>query len=94
MAADTIAPFAIEAIVKRSNIWRYLLLRWSGAWIDFIVLFLFLLIPDFVLGNLLYQETIWIWLIPVILYFPVLEGIWGRTLGKLIAGTMVVDNSG
>jgi uncharacterized RDD family membrane protein YckC len=94
MTADTIAPFDIEAIVKRSTIWRYLLLRWLGAFIDMVLLVLFLLTPDFVLGNPLYQETLWIWVTPVILYFPVLEGIWGRTLGKLIAGTMVVDNSG
>ena len=94
VTADPIAPFSIEATVKRSNIWRYLFLRWLGAWIDLIVLSLFLLIPDLVLGNLLYQETIWIWLVPLIIYFPVLEGIWGRSLGKLITGMRVVDNSG
>lgn len=29
-----------------------------------------------------------------VLYFPLTEGLWGRTLGKLFAGTMVVDKAG
>jgi uncharacterized RDD family membrane protein YckC len=91
MNAGTIA---IEAIVKRSSMGSYLFRRWLGAWIDFILLALCLLIPDYLLGNQLYQQTLLIWLAVPILYFPVLEGIWGRSIGKLITGTMVVDSSG
>ena len=88
------SPFAIESVIARSGIWSYLLLRWLGAWIDFILVFLFLALPDAALGNTLYQETIWLWLVAPIIYFPVTEGIWGRSLGKLITGTVVVDNAG
>ena len=91
---SVIHPFPIEDIARRSNIWRYLLLRWLGARIDLLVLFLFLALPDFALGNPLYQRTIWIWVVGPILYFPILEGIWGRTLGKVVAGITVVDNCG
>ena len=34
------------------------------------------------------------WLVLVVLYFPVLEGLYGTTLGKLIAGVVVVDEFG
>jgi uncharacterized RDD family membrane protein YckC len=93
-SSGTASPFAIESIVGRSGIWSYLLLRWLGAWIDFIVVFLFLALPDSALGNALYQETIWIWLVVPVIYFPVSEGIWGRSLGKLVTGTVVVDDAG
>jgi uncharacterized RDD family membrane protein YckC len=93
-SSGTASPFAIESIVGRSGIRSYLLLRWLGAWIDFVVVFLSLALPDAALGNTLYQETIWIWLVAPVIYFPVSEGIWGRSLGKLITGTMVVDAAG
>jgi uncharacterized RDD family membrane protein YckC len=88
------APLAIDEIAVRSSLGQLLLRRWLGAWIDFIVLFSFLLVPDYILGSTLYQDTSWIWLSALILYFPVVEGLWGRSLGKLITGTIVVDNTG
>jgi uncharacterized RDD family membrane protein YckC len=35
-----------------------------------------------------------VWLPMLVAYFPVLEGLTGRTLGKLVAGTVVVDELG
>jgi uncharacterized RDD family membrane protein YckC len=88
------APIAVEEIAERSDLFQLLLRRWLGAWIDIAVLFSFLLVPDFLLGNALYQDTIWIWAGALVIYFPIVEGIWGRSLGKLITGTIVVDNAG
>jgi len=68
--------------------------RWLGAWIDFIVLLLFLVIPDYVLGNETYQATLFVWLGLGVAYFPVMETLLGRTVGKFVARTRVVDARG
>jgi hypothetical protein len=81
-------------IARQSKLGPHLLLRWLGAWTDFIVLFLFLLVPEYLLGKPVYQATLVIWLGAAILYFPIGEGIWGRTLGKLVTGMIVVDKDG
>ena len=83
-----------EYISQRSSLALHLFLRWVGAWIDLIVLALFLLVPDYLLGNETYRATIFIWLGLVILYFPIGEAFWGRTLGKLLTGLVVVDADG
>jgi uncharacterized RDD family membrane protein YckC len=84
----------VENIARRSRLVPHLLLRWVGAWVDFIVLALLFLAPDYVLGNDLYRATLAIWLGAAILYFPIGEGVWGRTIGKLVTGTIVVDATG
>src|SRR4249919_440769 len=68
--------------------------RWLGAWIDFIVLVSFLIIPDYLLGNELYRETMFVWLGLMAAYFPVMETIFGKTLGKFITRTRVVNEKG
>lgn len=94
MSSDVMSTFTVKQIVARPKIWQYMLLRWLGGAIDLVFIVLLFLIPDMVLGNARYQETIWFWAIVAIIYFPVFEGIWGRSIGKLIAGTMVVDELG
>ncbi|MGA9320106.1 MAG: RDD family protein [Xanthobacteraceae bacterium] len=84
----------IQDLAERSEFGEISVRRAIGAFIDFIVLFLFLLIPDAVLGNELYQKTIWLWLGALVLYFVLGEGLWGRSVGKLIMGTAVVDAAG
>jgi uncharacterized RDD family membrane protein YckC len=68
--------------------------RWLGAWIDFIVLASFLLIPDYLLGNSLYQRTIFVWLGLIVVYFPFMESACGKTIGKFVTRTRVVDSQG
>jgi uncharacterized RDD family membrane protein YckC len=68
--------------------------RWLATWIDFVVLALFLLVPDYVLGNELYRKTIFVWLALAIAYFPTLETLYGRSLGKFVSGIVVVDANG
>jgi uncharacterized RDD family membrane protein YckC len=68
--------------------------RWLGAWVDFIVLASFLLIPDYVLGNARYQATVAVWLGLFVAYFPVMEALFGRTVGKFVTRTRVVNAAG
>lgn len=68
--------------------------RWLGAWIDFVVLISFLLLPDYLLGNELYQKTLLVWLGLMASYFPVMETVFGKTVGKFITRTRVVSATG
>ena len=71
-------------------LWR----RCLGGWIDIIVLIGILVAADYLLGNELYQKTIAIWLSIVVVYFPLLEGLTGQSIGKVISRTRVVDAQG
>lgn len=68
--------------------------RWLGAWIDFVVLLSFLLVPDYVLGNATYRATLAVWIALLVAYFPVMEAVFGRTVGKFVTRTRVVDAAG
>lgn len=68
--------------------------RWGATWIDFAVLASFLMLPDWLLGNELYQRTMIIWLSLLLLYIPMCEWLFGRTLGKLVVFIQVVDENG
>jgi formylglycine-generating enzyme required for sulfatase activity/uncharacterized RDD family membrane protein YckC len=83
-----------DEIARTSKLGLHLLLRWVGAWVDFLVIVLLLMGPDYFLGNKLYQQTLAVWLGIIVLYFLIGEGLWGRTLGKLLTGMVVVDKSG
>jgi uncharacterized membrane protein len=48
--------------------------RWAATILDYIVCFCFLLIPNLVFGKEIYQRFIWLWLILLLLYFPLIEG--------------------
>lgn len=68
--------------------------RWLGAWIDFAVLLSFLLVPDYVLGNARYQSTMAVWIGLLLAYFPLTEALFGRSLGKFVTRTRVVNARG
>ena len=72
----------------------FVMRRWLGAWIDFIVLLSFLVVPDYVLGNAAYQATMAIWLGLLAAYFPVTEVLFGKSVGKLVTRTCVVNEAG
>lgn len=67
--------------------------RWLGAWVDFIALLLIFLIPDLI-SNDLYRAGLPVWMALAVLYFPVLESWKGRTLGKIVTRTVIVDGEG
>jgi uncharacterized RDD family membrane protein YckC len=81
-------------IARKMSLGGILVRRWLGAWIDFVVLASLFLAPDYFLGNAIYQKTLYVWVALAVLYFPITEGLFGRTLGKLIAGTVVVNSKG
>jgi uncharacterized RDD family membrane protein YckC len=104
MSLSTVAPADINAggtpmtpiqeLAERSVSGELLVRRAIGACIDFIVLFSILLAAEAVLGNELYQKTLWVWIGAQALYFVLAEGLLGRSVGKLIMGTVVVDSAG
>ena len=68
--------------------------RWLGAWIDFLVLLSFLVVPEYLLGNQTYRATLPVWIGLLVAYFPLMEVLLGRTVGKFATGTRVVNASG
>ena len=83
-------PDAIARSYDTSMIVR----RWLGCWVDFIALGALFLIPDALLGNATYQRLLPLWIVLAALYFPVTEGLTGRSLGKLATRTIVVNARG
>jgi uncharacterized RDD family membrane protein YckC len=84
----------IQDLAERSEFGELLVRRLCGTCIDYILLFLFLVLAETVLGKELYQTTVWVWISILPLYFLVTEGVWGRSVGKLLMGTVVVDKAG
>jgi uncharacterized RDD family membrane protein YckC len=85
-----------ERVARSTSVGGLLLRRWLGAWIDFIALALVFVAPAFLLdlvgaSNAMAAAA---GLVAAVLYFPLTEGLWGRSLGKLISGTIVVDQAG
>ncbi len=93
------SPNIGERIARRADTGGLLFRRWAGAWIDFVALGALILAPSFLIGlrgvipaaapiPALFGLGL------AVLYFPVCEGVWGRSLGKLVTGTIVVDRTG
>ena len=68
--------------------------RWAGAWIDFIALAILFLGPSALLSAAIYQSTMPLWAGLALVYFPLAEGLTGRSLGKFVSRTKVVDSKG
>jgi uncharacterized RDD family membrane protein YckC len=96
-----------EWVAERADKGNMLVRRWAGAWIDFVALALLLFVPAFIVTFLVglggasvgrwNQVGGWMVAFDILLavaYFPVTEGLWGRSLGKLVTGTIVVKRDG
>jgi len=81
-------------VARRLEVGEILLRRWAGCWIDLIVLAALVLAPGFAVARSPRVPWTWVFMIPVLLYFPVTESLWGRSLGKLVTGLAVVDAKG
>ena len=81
-------------VARRMDSGGIVLRRWAGAWIDFVALAALFFGPAFLLRSLSINLAIGVGCVAVLAYFPVAEGVWGRSLGKLITGTIVVDRAG
>jgi uncharacterized RDD family membrane protein YckC len=74
--------------------------RWAGCWIDFIAAAICFFIPALLFAAISPGMTTaslaltLVCLAAPLAYYIVTEALWGRTLGKLITGTVVVDAAG
>jgi uncharacterized RDD family membrane protein YckC len=95
----------VQELAENSSRATLLILRWLATWIDLIVLavlgFAPIVLALIILGpdnagarEDLATPLVTTGLILILLYFPVLESVWGVSLGKLVTGLRVVDKSG
>lgn len=68
--------------------------RWAATWLDFIVIGVVLFLLLGVAGENGAGVAVGVWFLLLVGYYPLLEGLTGRTLGKLICGLRVVDAFG
>jgi uncharacterized RDD family membrane protein YckC len=96
----------VQLLAENSDRAMLLILRWLGTWVDLIVLVVLSFGPPVLAVMILGRDAAADWtrdigaiailgflLIPL-LYFIVLEALWGVSLGKLVTGLRVVDKSG
>ena len=92
-------------IARQSDVATLLLLRWVGLWVDLVVLTACVLLPGVALrlatgligmapNKDLAGIGILIGLLVAFVYYPITEGLWGRSLGKLVTGLIIVDRKG
>jgi uncharacterized RDD family membrane protein YckC len=86
-------PGSVAAIARSSSVVEMLVRRWLGTVVDTVALG-GMLFTTLLLGEKALPIGIVLWLIAALLYYPVSEGVWGRTLGKLVTGMIVVDETG
>lgn len=91
---DKPAVTSVIEIVKKYNNTSLLCRRWISSWIDFIVLIYILFIPTLLLDAATYEKLFHLWFWLMFAYFCITELCWGRTLGKVIMGTVVVNKHG
>lgn len=86
----------VRQVAENLSRGEMLLRRGVGFWIDIFVLAALVYGPVFALRKTLVgaEPAVWIGVGLALLYFPVTEGRWGRSLGKLITGTVVVRADG
>src|SRR5689334_9628647 len=86
-----------EWVAERTDRGNLLVRRWAGAWIDFIALAVLIFAPAFIFGLVMgfsksgsggaetFAGVLVIFgVLLALAYFPVTEGVWGRSLGKLV----------
>ena len=88
-----------QTVAERANPVSLLVLRAIGAQIDILAILMLLIVPALLLGKERLNDHVWdyiilFWLVALVAYFVVFEALWGRTLGKLITGTIVIDRNG
>jgi uncharacterized RDD family membrane protein YckC len=88
-------PTTVVAAARRQDAATIIIKRWAGCWIDLVALALGVGVMFFFFGWI---KVAWLGVLLGVLfllaYFPVTEGLWGQSLGKLILGLVVVDEKG
>ncbi len=93
VAQDENSAYRIPEIAGSYDI-QILIRRAVGAIVDYATLFSFHLVPYVLLGAELHEKTFLLWTSLCVAYFPVTEGLTGRSLGKVVSRTRVVDKDG
>jgi len=109
-AGAVLIPREVSVVRVAGNLsaMEMLVRRWFGCWIDFLVLAALLFLPSLLTGLLMgvtaagsaaaareaSETTLIVGAIAMVAYFPITEGLWGRSLGKLLSGTVVVTKTG
>jgi uncharacterized RDD family membrane protein YckC len=93
MFATTVpCPVTPEQIAQRYDS-SIVVRRWGATWIDFLCLIL-LFIGPLALPKGLQPIALLLTCLIALAYYPVLEHLFGRTLGKLVCRVRVVDGTG
>jgi uncharacterized RDD family membrane protein YckC len=85
-------PSTPEGVARRYDS-SIVVRRWGATLIDYIVLGGFIALA-FLLPERFQSIAILVLILPVIAYFPVLEHLFGRTLGKTVCRVRVVNSTG
>jgi uncharacterized RDD family membrane protein YckC len=87
-----LAPLSVVELSSSYDV-AIVVRRWAATLVDFIVL----IAPWFVIANLdesLQMAAFVVWSLATVAYYPVLEGLLGATLGKLVLDLRIVDENG
>jgi uncharacterized RDD family membrane protein YckC len=87
-------PNLAPDIARRCEIGSLLLRRWLGCWVDLVVLIALIAPPAMLPSAPFGDAALTAGIVAALLYFPITEGLWGRSLGKLATGMIVVNEAG
>ena len=87
-----------QQVAQGVDLGEMLFRRWLAAVLDFVLLcggcWVAIYGGEYVFGLAALGPALWISLIGLIVYFPLTEGLWGRSLGKYAASLAVIDEAG
>ena len=88
------APSSAQSIASSPANSSVIIRRWLATWVDFLALGAGFFAAAMIFGGKSPGIAVSIWLVAAVLYYPVMEWRWGRTLGKFVTGISVVDTLG
>lgn len=93
MAVDAVQGLSSPAGIAERYDSSIVVRRWGATWIDFLVL-IGLVAACFALPDTIQGACVVAASLAVVAYFPMLEHVFGRTLGKLVCRVRVVNAAG
>jgi uncharacterized RDD family membrane protein YckC len=87
-------PLPPAARVAASYTGGIVVRRWLACWVDMVISVGILISADKLLGNEAYQKWLIAWILVAYSYFVICERLWGRTLGRVLTRTVVVNETG
>ncbi len=82
-----------EEMSPETDVMSMLLLRAIAVVVDWLLLSVLIFVPVAYLGGTPLQALVGAVAAGAIVYFPVCEAVWGRTLGKRLTGLHVIDRT-